>query len=129
MEKDELMNAQKDQILALLAEKEAAVVECLEIKKQSQGLHSQVEQLKLQLKVVSQSHQTYEHDQNLLKSLRKENLRLKELIDKATAEKEAMKKQITEYLQGFNQYEDAIQQKENEISNHVDQIGSQRMEV
>ena len=129
MEKDELMNAQKDQILALLAEKEASVLECLEIKKQSQVLHSQVEQLKLQLKVVSQSHQTYEHDQNLLKSLRKENLRLKELIDKATAEKEAMKKQITEYLQGFNQYEDAIQQKENEISNHVDQIGSQRMEV
>jgi hypothetical protein len=76
MEKDELMNAQKDQILALLAEKEASVLECLEIKKQSQVLHSQVEQLKLQLKVVSQSHQTYEHDQNLLKSLRKENLRL-----------------------------------------------------
>ena len=76
MEKDELMNAQKGQILALLAEKEASVLECLEIKKQSQVLHSQVEQLKLQLKVVSQSHQTYEHDQNLLKSLRKENLRL-----------------------------------------------------
>lgn len=59
-----------------------------------------------------------------MKSLRKENLRLQELIDKANCQKEEMKKQITEYLQGFNQYEDAIQQKEKEISNHVDQIGS-----
>ena len=98
LEKDELMNQQKDQILSLLAEKEASVLECLEMKKQSQVLQSQVEQLKLQLKVVSQSHQTQEHDQNLLKSLRKENIRLQELIDKATTEKEEMKKQITEYL-------------------------------
>jgi len=107
-----------------LGEKEASVLECLEIKKQSQSLQSQVEQLKLQLKVKSQNDETQEHDQNLFKRLRNENLRLQELIDKANAQKEEMKKQITEYLQGFNQYEDAIQQKENEISNHVDQIGS-----
>ena len=62
----------------------------------------------MQLKVISQNNETHEHDQNLLKSLRKENLRLQELINKANTEKEEMKKQITEYLQGFNQYEDAI---------------------
>jgi deoxyribodipyrimidine photolyase len=78
----------------------------------------------LQLRVVSQTQETQEHDQNLVKGLRKENLRLQDLIDKANTQKEEMKKQITEYLQGFNQYEDAIQQKENQISNHVDQIGS-----
>jgi deoxyribodipyrimidine photolyase len=78
----------------------------------------------LQLRVVSQTQETQEHDQNLVKCLRKENLRLQDLIDKANTQKEEMKKQITEYLQGFNQYEDAIQQKENQISNHVDQIGS-----
>lgn len=78
----------------------------------------------MQLRVVSQTQETQEHDQNLVKGLRKENLRLQDLIDKANTQKEEMKKQITEYLQGFNQYEDAIQQKENQISNHVDQIGS-----